>query len=51
MRTAILMTAASLALAACNSKTDTPAGEATVATADDMAAASGTAGATLPARR
>lgn len=46
MRTAILLTAASLALAACGSNSDTPAGEATTGTADDigMSAASGTAG-------
>ena len=44
MRTAILLTAASLALAACNSKTDTPAGEATMAAEDiDSAASPGAA--------
>lgn len=40
MRTAILLTALSLPLAACNSSSDTPAGEATTATTADM----GTAG-------
>lgn len=49
MRTVLLLTAASLALAACNSNSDTPAGEATMAadnvdagvTSPDMAPATG----------
>lgn len=46
MRTAILLTAASLALAGCNSKSDTPVAEESMAAADESTLAAGMAGST-----